>query len=225
MSKVRVVVLSDTHNMHRYVEVPEGDILIHAGDICQSLGQRASRRAFQNRKTLTDFNAWLGTLPHKHKVVIAGNHEFLCQENREEAERILSNAIYLQDSGVRLGGLYFWGSPWQPEYGGWAFNLPTGAPLQKKWEQIPDHTDVLITHGPPRGILDCNGYLECGCDDLLKAVERVKPALHVFGHIHAAAGSLLQEGTQFINAALVDEDYNIVHAPTVWEYEAQRGDK
>jgi Icc-related predicted phosphoesterase len=94
----------------------------------------------------------------------------------------------------------FWGSPWQPEYLGWAFNLPRGEALAAKWALIPDGTDVLITHGPPRGIGDWLGQDgRGGCADLLTAVRRVRPLLHLFGHIHQDGGFWQADGVSFAN--------------------------
>jgi hypothetical protein len=130
--------------------------------------------------------------------------------------RWLKNAIYLQDSGVDIDGIKFWGSPWQPEFYNWAFNLPRGPELARVWAQIPNDTDVLITHGPPYGVLDeiYHGK-RVGCQDLSDALERVKPKVHVFGHIHEGYGVLEQNGTTYVNASLCNQYYQLVHSPIV----------
>ncbi len=188
----RIVCVSDTHSFHRKTVVPDGDILIHAGDIT----------LHGELEAVEDFDRWLGTLPHRHKVVIAGNHDFCFQEKPERARPLLTNAVYLEDSAVTVEGLKVYGSPWQPEFGGWAFNLPRGPELAAVWGKIPDDTDVLVTHGPPAGFLDrTNRGVHAGCADLLARVFQVRPRLHVFGHIHEAAGVMEVGGITFVNAS------------------------
>jgi len=202
---MRIVCISDTHALHDRVRVPEGDLLVHAGDL-SSRGTEAEIRAF---------DAWLGRLPHPHKVVIAGNHDFAFERDAE-ARRLITNATYLQDEEVTLGGLRIWGSPWQPRFFDWAFNLDRGAPLAVKWAKIPAGIDVLVTHGPPMGTLDrTSGGQLVGCEALEDALARIRPRLHVFGHIHEAAGRLDRDGTIFVNASTCDLRYRPVHPPIV----------
>ena len=204
---MRVVCISDTHGLHNQVSVPDGDLLIHAGDLSRS-GKEDDVRAFDR---------WLGTLPHPHKVVIAGNHDFGF-EQEPDARSWITQALYLQDEEVTLGGLRIWGSPWQPWFFDWAFNLHRGEPLRKVWAQIPVGIDVLVTHGPPRGILDTTSRGEAvGCDDLLEAVQRIRPRLHLFGHIHEAYGQVTQGGTTFVNASVCNLRYRPVQPPIVVE--------
>ena len=97
----------------------------------------------------------------------------------------ITNAHYLCDESLTLDGVKFYGSPWQPRFFDWAFNKDRGAPLKAIWDKIPLDTDVLITHGPPHGILDLTfDKIKAGCEELLLAVQRIKPKVHVFGHIH-----------------------------------------
>ncbi len=200
----RIVCLSDTHNRLDELDVPDGDVLVHAGDF-------SKRGAAEEVRSFVDA---LVTLPHEDKVVIAGNHDFLCEEDPAAARELLRDVHYLLDSGVTLRGLRFWGSPWQPEFFDWAFNLPRGAALAAMWALIPDETDVLVTHGPPRGILDRTVTgVAVGCDDLLAALARVRPRLHVFGHIHEAYGKLERDGTTFVNASNCDVRYRPVQPP------------
>ena len=208
---MRLVLISDTHGQHRKFDIPEGDVLIHAGDFMWS---------GRNYEEIIDFDVWLGSLPHKHKIVIAGNHDILF-EQQYSARNHLTNATYLQDSGIEIDGLKFWGAPWQPEFNNWAFNVPRGAAIKKYWDLIPEGTDVLITHGPPWGKLDRvvpkHGVEHLGCGELLKAVDRVQPRLHVFGHIHGGYGTMWEENTHFVNAALLNEQYRPVNKPVVVE--------
>lgn len=145
---MRLVCISDTHNTHKTLNIPRGDILIHAGD---ATGQGTSLEV--NR-----FLAWFSTRPHRHKILVAGNHDWLFQHDPDGAAQLLRanpGITYLQDSGVEIEGVKFWGSPWQPWFCDWAFNLPRNGPaLRQVWNKIPLDTEVLITHGPPRGMLD-----------------------------------------------------------------------
>lgn len=215
---MRLVCLADTHNRHAALEVPEGDVLLHAGD--------ATGRG--TPEEIEAFNAWLGTLPHREKIVIAGNHDFLFQNEPTAARALLTHATYLEDSGVAVGGLRIWGSPWQPWFFDWAFNLKRGAALKARWDLIPSDTDVLVTHGPPHGILDqVDGIIartagiatepgrHVGCEELLKAVRALRPRVHVFGHIHEAYGREQHDGVEFINASSCDRRYRPGNAPVV----------
>lgn len=206
----RVVCLSDTHGLHRRMpEIPDGDVLIHAGD---SLGLR---------RDLSDFNDWLGELPHRHKIVIAGNHDSLLQESPELAVPALSNAIYLQDSGVEIEGLRFWGSPWTPAFMDWWFMLDRGEPLRERWRLIPDDTDVLIVHGPPAGIGDevINGLQQepehVGCADLLERIHQLSLKAGIFGHIHEGYGGYDINGVPMLNASTCTERYQPINPPFV----------
>ena len=192
---MRLVLISDTHRKHGHLALPDGDVLVHAGD-ATSMGTVPE---------IAEWNEWLGRQPHRHKVVIAGNHDWLFERDPAIARGLLTNATYLEDGGVTLEGLRFWGSPWQPRFFRWAFNLDRGAPLREKWERIPAGTDVLITHGPPQGILDRTWHGESvGCEELAPIVARLRPRLHVFGHIHESHGRLDRDGTTYVNASTCD---------------------
>lgn len=206
-SRIKIICISDTHGQHSKLKIPAGDILIHAGDFMRS-GQRISE--------IVNFNLWLGMLPHPHKIVIAGNHDLLFEREPSLSRTLLTNAIYLENSGVELFGLKFWGSPVQPAFNSWAFNVERGTAIRRYWNMIPDETDVLITHGPPLGILDTThtGEPHLGCEELAKTLERVKPKLHIFGHIHGGHGKTRRAGgAKFVNASVLDERYQLVNHP------------
>jgi Icc-related predicted phosphoesterase len=206
----KIVCLSDTHNRGDRISVPDGDILIHSGD--------ATVRGTIEEIVL--FNHWFSGLPHRIKIFVGGNHDRLFETNNRYARSLLDSSIhYLQDSSVEIQGLKFYGSPWQPRFFDWAFNLRRGAELAVKWKLIPEDTDILITHGPPFGILDevrQEHFTEnVGCEDLRKRVEEVCPQLHIFGHIHGGYGTAEEFGVKFVNASNCDESYEPSNAPIV----------
>lgn len=288
--KARIVCISDTHSMtsHMAKGVPDGDVLIHAGDFTRC-GHMSEVR---------QFNKWLGTLPHKHKIVIAGNHEISfdpdissSRRNRKQQVNIqnfnfsnvkethrsnhtgnqgldpivpsmpnmanlsidestlnddsnggtqegasprddsvqekdsksikmeLTNCVYLEDRSTTIYGLKFYGSPWQPEFCGWGFNLPRGRALLDKWDMIPDDTDVLITHTPPVGYGDlCASGTRAGCVDLLHTVQkRVRPKYHIYGHIHEGYGVRSDGKTVFVNASTCDLAFSPKNKPIVFD--------
>lgn len=141
----------------------------------------------------------------------------------EIKENLDSRITILNQSGVRVAGLKIWGSPWSPHFNGWAYNfappLFDGAQdAAEHWDQIPADTDLLITHGPPHGILDHNPHGEaCGCPALLRQFTsgRIAPKCHVFGHIHSARGQEQRGEVLFVNASMCDEENRLKHPMTV----------
>jgi Icc-related predicted phosphoesterase len=197
---MRIAVVSDTHGLHNGIEdLPAGDVLVHAGDFMNS--------GYDPRDVLS-FNRWLGEQPFKHRVVCAGNHDRYFQNSPHDARFLLANAIYLENTAVTIDNVTFWGSPYTPEFLNWAFMYSRGSGA-KYWDQIPYGLDVLITHGPPFGILDqvAPVGVHLGCAELLQSVEQKKPKVHVFGHIHGGAGTFENESTRFVNAAYLNEQY------------------
>lgn len=206
---MKIVCISDTHSLQHKMTIPDGDLLIHAGDI-------SSRGKIEE---IEMFNEWMGSLPHRHKVMIAGNHDFFFEKYPKEVHKIITNIEYLNDSGTTIEGLKIWGSPVQPWFYDWAFNRKRGQDIRKHWDLIPTETDILITHGPPFGILDQTIRGEkVGCEDLTDIVQnRVKPRLHVFGHIHEAYGQEQIGDTLYVNASMVDLAYRPVREAIVVE--------
>lgn len=201
-----MIALSDSHGCHWALDVPLGHILVHAGDMTHH-GTLAELR---------DFAGFLAALPHRHKVVIAGNHDLCLQHTPAAARKILADFIYLQDANAVVDGIKFYGSPWQPPYLDMAFNLPRGKALRQKWRCIPDDTEVLVTHCPPAGCLDQTAAGDsAGCADLQKRIAAVHPALHCFGHIHEGAGHRVIDGTIFVNASICDQRYQPINKPVV----------
>ena len=193
---MRFVAFSDTHGWHDYLPVPEGDVLLFGGDMC-------------GRGTLDEvarFARFLEKQPHPHKVIIAGNHDWPFERTPREAREALGEVTYLQDEAVEIEGVRIYGSPWQPEFFQWAFNLPRGKPLRETWAKIPDNTQVLLTHGPPHDILDLTSRrVAAGCEALRERVEEL-PELraHIFGHIHEAYGRSVLGKCTFYNASICD---------------------
>jgi Icc-related predicted phosphoesterase len=210
----RLVLISDTHCRHP--EIPNGDILFHSGDLTIS-GNRAETEAEVR---------WLGEVAKEFKwvILIGGNHDFFFQHAGARTTRQFiqqfgaENIIYLCDESVTVENLNIYGSPWQPWFMGWAWNAQRGADIRKYWDRIPTGLDVLLSHGPPHGILDWVGQRRVGCEELGIAINRVKPRLHSFGHIHSAGGQTRKFGdTQCYNASVVDETYALAYNPHVVE--------
>lgn len=205
---MRLVLISDTHTFHEQVAVPEGDVLVHCGD----MGLRG------NPQEIQPCLDWLNDQPHKHVVAIAGNHDWAFQKWPQQLK--LGRIDYLENSSVNIDGKNFYGSPVQPEFMNWAFNVARGKAIKEYWDMIPDAglVDVLLTHGPPMGILDQSSPGKSdhlGCEDLANQVFRSKPLVHVFGHIHGGYGSRENSRIKFFNASQVNEAYKIVNKPWV----------
>jgi Icc-related predicted phosphoesterase len=192
---LKIVCISDTHRLHRQLKMPEGDILIHAGDI-------GCERGFD---PLIDLNEWFKLLPYEHKIVIPGNHDFAIENSPLTAKALLNKAELLIDEECIINGVKYWGSPCTPFFHDWAWNEQRGEPLKRIWAKIPMDTDVLITHGPPYGILDevIYGGKNVGCEELRKRVLEVQPKVHVFGHIHEGYGYFSEGKTQYVNASIL----------------------
>jgi Icc-related predicted phosphoesterase len=205
----RIVCLSDTHNCNDEISVPDGDILIHSGD--------ATIRGTIAEIVL--FNEWLANLPHKHKIFVAGNHDWLFETNPASARKLLDGKIiYLQDSSIEIEKFKIYGAPWQPRFYDWAFNLNRGREMAEKWNLIPQDTDILITHGPPNGILDLTPQGDfAGCEELRRRVEEISPKAHIFGHIHSGYGREEKFGVKFVNASNCDESYEPTNLPVVFD--------
>jgi Icc-related predicted phosphoesterase len=224
---MRITFISDTHTKHNQVtsSLPGGDVLIHAGDI-SSMGYR---------NEIQDFIKWFSGLEnYKHKIFIAGNHDWGFQTEPKATEHLLElnpGCEYLQDNLFLIGDetddyedmVKVWGSPWQPEFYNWAFNLPRqGWELGVHWNQIPEDTEILITHGPPFGHLDTvksNPTFNTGCELLRERVDVVRPKIHVFGHIHTGYGYKFDGNTHFFNAAVLDEQYYFTQKPMTVDWD------
>lgn len=217
---------SDTHNRHPHIILPECDISIFSGDF-------SGRGSVSNTE---DFLDWYASQRQcKHKIMIAGNHD-LCFDPRFEDETGASRwlqklmkeypeIIYLENSSVELEGLKIWGSPITPDFHPkyWAFNKPRGEEIQKVWDTIPTDTDIIVTHGPVHGAGDYipNQMFHAGCEDLKRTIRKVKPILHVCGHIHEGYGKVYDsiDNILFVNASICNEDYKPINPPILIEIE------
>jgi len=222
-NKMKITFISDTHTKHNMVSssLPGGDLLIHAGDV-SSMG---------HKHELQKFLKWFNNLDnYTHKIFIAGNHDWGFQTEPEMCKELLKvyeKVTYLQDNSETIKDNFFnvvniWGSPWQPEFYNWAFNLPKGGEeLKSVWDKIPTNTDILITHGPPYGHLDtCIGQnLNLGCELLSNKIKTVKPKIHVFGHIHSGYGYKFDNDTHYFNSSVLNEQYNFTQKPLTVEWD------
>lgn len=210
---MKLCLISDTHNLLSDIplsDFDEADVLIHAGDMC-SFGA-----TYEVSKFFKELEFIKNSGKIKHFIGIAGNHDRCFESNTEETLKLIPDWYhYLHDSEITIDGVKFYGTPYQPEFFNWAFNLPRGNPLKDVWKKIPSDTDVLITHTPPHGILDLSlyGNEHCGCKDLLNKVKEIEPKIHVFGHIHESHGHKKIGNTDFYNASSLNERYRYIHKP------------
>ena len=220
---MKITLIADSHNKHNEItqDLPGGDLLIDAGDI-SSMG---------HKHEIQQFCKWFNSLTNYSAVVfIAGNHDFGFEKRPEETMEIVNSykwITYLQDNHLSFSPdmetlVKIYGSPWQPEFHNWAFNLPkNGWELEQKWNDIPEDTDILITHGPAFGILDtiAGQYENLGCQLLTNRIKKIKPKIHVCGHIHSGYGYVFDGDTHFINASVLDEQYQYTQKPLTVEWD------
>lgn len=212
---MRIVVISDTHSNKLSDLLPDGDILIHAGDFSNS----------GSVLEVTKFNEECGKILHKYTFgiyVCPGNHDFLAERSQNLCRDILSNANLMIDESLVISGIKFYFSPWQPEYFDWAFNLPrAGYELEEVWSRIPEDTDILITHTPAFGRLD---YVprgsHVGCSALRNRIDSLRNLkIHCFGHVHFGYGYQYFNNKLYINAAICSEWNGILNQPIVVDFD------
>lgn len=204
---MKIVCISDTHNKHSSINIPAGDVIIHSGDFTEA-GTKAETLNFLN---------WFSSLPHPKKILVAGNHDFFLERNSSLIPEIIpTNIDYLNDSGISIDNVNFWGSPYTRGNGNWAFNKKSAEDIMEHWGLIPDDTDFLITHSPPFRILDeLDNKRHIGCDRLLKRIKEIGPAYHIFGHNHNDYGIERTATTVFVNSSSMDDHYRLINAPLV----------
>lgn len=197
---MRILHISDTHSKHNLLQnLPKADVIVHSGDASFS----------GSDSEMLDFLNWFCNLDYLYKIFVAGNHDDCLYG--EQIEGLPENCHYLYHSGVEIEDIKFWGVP-----------LFVGDSLKEGhtkqiMAQIPDNTDVLISHSPPYGILDFDDNINYGCRDLLKAIERINPRYHLFGHIHANYGIQKIGQTTFVNSAIMNGMYELVNKPKLLE--------
>lgn len=197
---MRIVIISDTHGLHEDLPEMEGDVLIHCGDF----------------ERTAEIDWWFNELPFRHKIVVPGNHDHDAEEKWLEEQTVFHNGSFLIDETIVIDGLNIYGTPWVNELEGAAFALDYDQ-IEKKWSEIPDDTDILITHVPPFGILDMASNGEnWGCKLLGHRVEEMNLRFHCFGHVHASYGMDDHYGISFINASNISGG-EIVNQPVVIE--------
>jgi Icc-related predicted phosphoesterase len=212
---MKILHISDTHGFH--YQMPEDrflgiDVVIHSGDCSNYL------KPYPNEREVREFIDWYMMVPVQHKIYVAGNHDTSIESGLVTKKDFEDKGIiYLENNGIMIDGIKFWGSPHTPTFGGWAF-MKARDKINRVWEAIPEDTDVLIIHGPPKGVRDLSfdraGNLEmCGCSALMKRCWALKDTLKLvaFGHIHNMDGVDTNQGvshysltpTVFSNAACV----------------------
>jgi Icc-related predicted phosphoesterase len=204
----KIVIISDTHNQLKDLQIPDGDVLIHAGD--------ATVRGTVDE--VIKFNNDIGKLPHKIKVFSPGNHDFLFEKNPSFAKSLMTNCDVRIHEATEISGIKFFFSPYQPMFHSWAFNVFRGEKIAEKWKDIPGDTQFLVTHGPPMEILDATLSGEhVGCADLRQHIfQRLKELrYHVFGHIHESYGHIKIGDISFINASCLDRQHKAKNKPFV----------
>jgi Icc-related predicted phosphoesterase len=214
--EMRVVALSDIHGFLPHI--PECDLLVISGDLCPL---ESHDIAFQARWLDTTFRAWLQTVPARHIVAVAGNHDFVFEQMPEMVPDL--DWHYLKDQAITIDGLLLFGSPWQPWFHDWAFNAPAQGGelfLAKKFVLAPEGCQLFICHGPPKGHGDVNDRgLTCGSQALTERLEQLQPALMVCGHIHEGYGISEIGRTMVVNASYVDRHYHPRSGVTVLDLE------
>lgn len=242
--KLRISHISDTHNKHNHLngKLPGGDILIHSGDI-SSLGRKSE---------VERFIRWFSDIDnYTHKIFIAGNHDMTfdrekllrdklahfegrtdydteCAEGKPEwLIKLLGNLsdgmYYLENNSIEIEGIKIWGSPYSATFGyNWAFNVDRGYDSNQIWNQIPNDTDIVITHGPIYGYCDktSNTYENVGCVDLFNRLNEIKTPLHFSGHIHEGYGykETLWGGFAF-NGCTCNLRYEALNPPITFDYD------
>lgn len=207
---MKICFLSDTHGQHRSKRLilPEADAICHTGDF--------SPRG--KTEDVVEFMRWFTTLPYKYKIFIAGNHDWGLFDHEDiMLEYLPENVTYLKDSSITIEGIKFYGTPWQPIFLDWAFNL-TEEELVHKYAMIPNDTDVLLTHCPPYGVLDTCLYdgKIAGSPSLLNRILEINPIVSAFGHIHEQYGEIsLYNNTTFVNGSVLNRRYELVNDPII----------
>lgn len=215
---MRIVAISDVHERWKDLVIPSCDLLISAGDY-----------SFRGKPDVVlGYHEWLDQQEAGHIISVQGNHEEWVEKNFEAAKAIAQGACpaihFIEEGLVEIEGLKIWCSAMSPWFHDWAYNRHRGPEIKAHWDKIPEGVNILVTHGPPHGILDVVFNVDgtpkqrVGCYDLMDAVKRVKPEIHIFGHIHGSHGEVHEGGTSFYNVAICDEMYSPSNPVTKIDY-------
>lgn len=207
---MKFVAISDTHGHHRSLSLPTGDVLLHTGDVSE----------YGEKDEILDFIEWLESLDFQSKIFIGGNHDAFLEEYADNIPKLLPDGVfYLDNEGVEINHVSIWGSPAVPDLYGFPFGKEKGYQMEENWKYVPFDTQILLTHTPPRGILDVTSSGRTkGCTSLLQKVREVVPVYHVFGHVHASYGQLELDGTTFINAAVMNSYSGSLNDAVVFDF-------
>lgn len=217
----KICFISDTHNAHDKLKLEPSDIIIHSGD--------ATSMGYEHQ--IRNFIEWFAKQDAEHKIYVPGNHDIGLEEHYEERSKWFKDAgiILLNEESIILDDFSYhdfedynikiYGSPITPTFGRWSFMRARGHQIGEHWKKIPKDVDILVTHGPPKYMLDqvinfgWDTVENVGCEMLANRVIDVKPKIHAFGHIHEGYGTAQAYGIEFINASCMDEGYRFVNAP------------
>jgi len=193
--ELRITVISDTHLRHEELRLPEGDLLIHCGDLFDL--------ARSEPADLERLDSWFGKQAFDKIVCTGGNHDHVLEQARAHTLQPFRNAYYLEDEALKDRGFTIYGAPWVPALPTHAFHKDR-AGLRNAWARVPAGIDILVTHTPPKNILDRSSRgVSFGCPELARELKRISPRIHCFGHVHASAGQARLGETLFINASSV----------------------
>ena len=223
---MKIMFLSDTHGRHLeitelYGELPYVDIIVHSGD-CTRYGEFEETDLFMN---------WFSKQNSMHKILVAGNHDFVLQQMDRRNWLLANNygVTYLEDSFININGIGIYGSPWSPVFGMWAFMKQRNDELDEVWQKVPTDgsVDLLVTHTPRYGRFDVSvrGNYNVGCEMLANRINDIHPKVHVFGHIHECGGMIKEEtevplkGMISLNASLLNIRYVLANPIWIWDTE------
>lgn len=217
---IKIGFISDTHNTHANKwGLKPCDLIIHSGDF-SFRGEESEIKQFikDATKAKRDCGA-------EEFIIVPGNHELGVEANEELFKTLCkeNDIICLINEGYDFGGVRIWGTPWQPEFCNWAYNVWDDWELAEKYQDIPIGTHVLVTHCPPKDILDYSPLCgNVGSKPLLDRVQQVEPYIHAFGHIHHSYGTKVEGNTLFVNSALLDDRYKQKNGMIVVDFDEEK---
>lgn len=204
---MKICFISDTHNSHSRITIPECDLIVHTGD--------ATFQGYEHE--LVEFNHWIKSL-NKPFIFVPGNHDRMFENHEHLARAIVKDAIVLINQSYEFKRFKFYGSPVTPFFHNWAFNRLRGPDIKRYWADIPVKTEILLTHGPAMGIMDEARGHKLGCEELRIRLGNLKKLkIHAFGHIHEGYGSEMHKNVWHVNASICDGKYKPINKPILIE--------